>query len=166
MLAPGGPLALSGMFDQTVLESGNNVLVYTSEPLSQPMHVFGAPWHRGLCLNLGIVRGSHRKAHSRRCPSRRVLLYRHRAFNLPLRRQYQADQIHRWEFDLEPTSYVFAIGDRVRLEIAASAFPLYDRNPSTNIKPSEMSQWNWQRSTHMIHHDAENLSALHLPVVS
>ena len=80
--------------------------------------------------------------------------------------QYQADQIYRWEFNLEPTSYVFAEGDRVRLEIAASAFPLYDRNPSSNIKPSEMSQWNWQRSTHMIYHDADHRSALHLPVVS
>ena len=37
--------------------------------------------------------------------------------------QYQADEVHRWEFSLEPTSYVFAKGDRVRLEIAASAFP-------------------------------------------
>ena len=36
VLAPGGPLALSGMFDQTALESGNNLLVYTSEPLSKP----------------------------------------------------------------------------------------------------------------------------------
>jgi len=67
---------------------------------------------------------------------------------------------------LEPTSYVFARGDRLRLEIAASAFPLYDRNPSTRVKPSDMSQWNWQRSTHTIYHDADHGSALHLPVVS
>jgi predicted acyl esterase len=80
--------------------------------------------------------------------------------------KYQVDQIYRWEFNLEPTSYVFAKGDCVRLEIAASAFPLYDRNPSSRIKPSEMSQGNWQRSTHMIYHDAEHRSALHLPVVS
>jgi predicted acyl esterase len=80
--------------------------------------------------------------------------------------QYQPDQVHRWEFTLEPTSYVFAEGDRVRLEIAGSAFPLYDRNPSNQTKPSAMSQWNWQRSTHIVYHDAERMSALHLPVVA
>jgi uncharacterized protein len=166
VLAPGGTLALSGMFDQTALESGNNVLVYTSDPLIQPMHVFGAPRivayastsapcadltaklirvtaHGAEFCCIGIARSTH--------------LFGDR---------YQADQVNRWEFNLEPTSYVFAKGDRVRLEIAASAFPLYDRNPSTNIKPSEMSQWNWKRSTHMIYHDADHRSALHLPVVS
>ena len=79
--------------------------------------------------------------------------------------KYQADAIHRWEFTLEPTSYVFAKGDRVRLEIAGGAFPLYDRNPSNNTKPSEMSQWNWQRSTHIVHHDTNRNSALYLPVI-
>ena len=33
VLAPGGPQALSGPFDQAVLEMGNNLLVYTSEPV-------------------------------------------------------------------------------------------------------------------------------------
>ena len=79
--------------------------------------------------------------------------------------QYRADQVHRWEFNLEPTSYVFAKATAFAWRLLASAFPLYDRNPSTNIKPSEMSQWNWQRSTHMIYHDADHRSALHLPVV-
>jgi len=166
VLAPGGPLALSGMFDQSALESGNDLLVYTSEPLAEPLHVFGAPRiivyastsascadltaklirvtsHRAEFCCIGIARSTHLFGD-----------------------QYQADQIHHWEFHLESTSYVFATGDRVRLEIAASAFPLYDRNPSTTMKPSEMSPWSWQRSTHMIYHDAEHQSALHLPVVS
>jgi predicted acyl esterase len=78
--------------------------------------------------------------------------------------EYKADAIHRWEFALEPTSTVFAPGERVRLEIAGGAFPLYDRNPSNATRPSEMSPWNWGRSTHMVYHDAEHASALMLPV--
>jgi uncharacterized protein len=165
VLAPGGPLALSGMFDQTALESGNNLLVYTSEPLAVPTHVFGAPRivayasTSAACADLAkLVRVTADRAEF--CCigiARSSYLFGD---------QYQADRVHRWEFNLEPTSYVFAAGDRIRLEIAASAFPLYDRNSSTHIKPSEMSQHNWQRSTHMIHHDAEHRSALHLPVVS
>ena len=44
---------------------------------------------------------------------------------------YTADAIHCWQIELEPTSCVFAAGDAIRLEVASSAFPLYDRNPST-----------------------------------
>jgi putative CocE/NonD family hydrolase len=78
--------------------------------------------------------------------------------------EYKADAVHRWEFALEPTSTVFAAGERVRLEIAGGAFPLYDRNPSKATRPREMSPWNWGRSTHMVYHDAEHASALRLPV--
>ena len=44
VMSPGGLQALSGPFDQAGLEMGNNLLVYTSEPVQQPMEVFG---HRG-----------------------------------------------------------------------------------------------------------------------
>ncbi len=166
VLAPGGPQALSGMFDQTAIESGNNLLVYTSEPLTESMHIFGAP---------RIVVYASTSAACADLTAKLVRLTAGRAefCCIGIARStylfgdiYRADQVHRWEFDIEPTSYVFAKGDSVRLEIAASAFPLYDRNPSTKIKPSQMSQWDWQRSTHMIYHDAEHRSALHLPVVS
>jgi putative CocE/NonD family hydrolase len=43
VLAPGGPDALSGPFDQIVMEMGNNLLVYSTEPLSNAMHIFGQP---------------------------------------------------------------------------------------------------------------------------
>ena len=166
VLAPGGPLALSGMFDQSALESGNNLLVYTSEPLSESLHIFGAPRivayasTSAACADLTakLIRVTDQRAEF--CCigiARSTYLFGD---------QYRSDQVYRWEFSLEPTSYVFARGDRLRLEIAASAFPLYDRNPSTRVKPSDMSQWNWQRSTHTIYHDADHGSALHLPVVS
>jgi hypothetical protein len=165
VLAPGGALALSGMFDQTALQSGNNLLVYTSEPLADSMHVFGSP---------RIVAYA---ATSAACADLTAKLVRVTAASaefccIGIARStylfgdgYHADQVFRWEFDLEPTSYVFAKGDRIRIEIAGSAFPLYDRNPSNLTKPSQMSPWNWQRSTHMVYHDAERPSALHLPAV-
>jgi putative CocE/NonD family hydrolase len=166
VLAPGGPLALSGMFDQNALESGNNLLVYTSEPLTHPTHIFGSPrvmlyastsaTHADLTAKLIRVTADRAEFCCIGIARSTYLFADH----------YQPDQVHRWEFTLEPTSYLFAKGDRVRLEIAASAFPLYDRNPSNVTKPSQMSQWNWQRSTHILHHDAERPSALHLPVIA
>ena len=49
---------------------------------------------------------------------------------------YTADEVHGWEFTLEPTAFVLAPGERLRLEIASSAFPLYDRNPSNGTPPA------------------------------
>jgi predicted acyl esterase len=72
--------------------------------------------------------------------------------------------MQRWEFSLEPTSCAFAAGDAIRLEVASSAFPLYDRNPSTEVQPWLADSWNWQRSTQMVLHDAQHPSRLELPV--
>jgi len=77
---------------------------------------------------------------------------------------YAADRIHPWEFTLEPVSFVLAPGERLRLEIASSAFPLYDRNPSTAIPPQDADNWNWARSTQQILHSATYPSAIYLPV--
>ncbi len=65
-----------------------------------------------------------------------------------------------WDFTLEPTAFVLAPGERLRLEIASSAFPLYDRNPSTAVPPQLADNWNWARSTQQVIHDAQYPSAL------
>ena len=43
VIAPGGPTAAAGSFDQAGIEQGNNVLVYTSDPLEEDCSVFGSP---------------------------------------------------------------------------------------------------------------------------
>ena len=48
-------------------------------------------------------------------------------------RATRADQIHNWEFDLEPTSCRFAAGERIRLEIASSAFPFTTAIPEASV---------------------------------
>ena len=77
---------------------------------------------------------------------------------------YQADGIERWHFTLEPTSVVLSPGDSLRLEIASSAFPLYDRNPSNAVSPEKGDPWNWQRSTQQVLHSASHPSSLELPI--
>ena len=77
---------------------------------------------------------------------------------------YAADEIHAWEFTLEPIALVLAPGDRLRLEIASSAFPLYDRNPSTAVSPQDADNWNWSRSTQQVLHSSAYPSALYLPM--
>jgi putative CocE/NonD family hydrolase len=148
------------------MELGNNLLVYTGQPLREKLHVFGHPRvtlyaatsasstdltakllrvlpdGRALFLCMGVARSSYLFAGS----------------------SYEADAVHRWEFDLDPTSCVFFPGERLRLEIASSAFPLYDRNSSTGVAAAQASHWNWRRSTQQILHTVDCPSALHLPL--
>ena len=146
VLAPGGPLALSGMFDQNALESGNNLLVYTSQPLTEYLHVFGAPRivayvsTSASCADLTakLIRVTEQSAEF--CCigiARSTFLFGD---------QYQAETAFSagsltWSrlrtFSHQAIAFVW------RSPQAPS--PLYDRNPSTGVKPSKMSPRNWQR---------------------
>jgi len=166
VIAPGGITSASGCHNQATLELGNNLLTYTTAPFTAPLHIFGTPAVtlnattsapfadlvvKLVCLRpngdadficIGTARSTHLFANT-----------------------YAPDTPHEWQFDLEPTSWVFAPGESLRIEIAGNAYPLYDRNPGTATPPSKATSWDWQRSTHILHHDPASPSAIHLPVV-
>jgi len=166
VVAPGGPQAMSGPFDQAAIEMGNHLLVYASRPVVHETAVFGHPRivlyaatsaaqadftaklvrvmtnGRAEFLSIGVARSSW--------------LFRDA--------NYAADAIHRWEFTLEPIAFVLAPGECLRLEIASSAFPLYDRNSSADTPPHLADNWNWARSTQQVLHGASHPSSLYLPI--
>jgi putative CocE/NonD family hydrolase len=167
VMSPGGPQGVSGPTDQASLEMGNNLLVYTSAELQEPLHVFGAPkvvlYATTSAGSADFVAKLVRVLPSGRAEFCCIGIARS---NHLFAGAYTQDVVHKWEFSLEPTSTVFAKGERVRLEVAGCAFPLYDRNPSNATRPSLMSPWNWERSTHRVFHDAGRPSSLELPVVT
>ncbi len=166
VMAPGGPQAQSGPFDQSVLEMGNNLLVYTSEPAVRETEIFGQPRIKlyaatsaaqaDFTAKIVRVSSSGRAEFVSIGIARSSWLFRDSG--------YAADEVHAWEFTLEPVAIVLAPGERLRLEIASSAFPLYDRNPSSDVPPQLADNWNWGRSTQQILHSAAHPSALYLPV--
>jgi hypothetical protein len=165
--APGGPLSLPGLFDQSAIEAGNNVLVYTTDPLSEPLHVFGAP-RISLYVATSAPSADVTAKLVRVLPSGRAEF-----ISIGIARssflfgeKYRADAVYLWEFQLEPTSCMFSVGEQLRLEVAGCAFPLYDRNPGNDMPPREMTPFNWRRSTHIVHHSSEYRSAFHLPVIA
>jgi putative CocE/NonD family hydrolase len=166
VLAPGGTAALPGQFDQANLELGNNVLVYTTAPLVRPLRVFGTPrvvihcrtsrTHSDLTAKLVRVRPDGVAEFICIGIARSSWLFGH---------AYPLDtEVPAWSFSLEPTSCVFATGECLRLELASSAFPLYDRNPGTDVPSCRATSWEWQRSTQTVYHDATYPSTLYLPV--
>ena len=166
VMAPGGPQAFSGPFDQAALEMGNNVLVYTSDPVARETEFFGVPRVElfaatsASCADLvaKLVRVATNGHAEFLCIGIARSSWLFRATG------YAADAVHLWQFTLEPTAFVLAPGERVRLEVAGSAFPLYDRNSSTSVAPQLADHWNWARSTHQLLHAASHPSVLHLPL--
>jgi putative CocE/NonD family hydrolase len=157
---------LSGQFDQATLELGNNLLVYTSPSVVRATEVFGYPSIRLFAATSAAhadftAKLVHVKPNGR---AEFLCVGIARSSWLFPDASYSADDIHVWEFKLEPIAFVLAPGERLRLEIASSAFPLYDRNPSTDTPPQLAENWNWARSTQRVLHSAAHPSALHLPV--
>jgi hypothetical protein len=165
VIAPGGSGSLSGSYNQAQLELGNNVLVYTTEPLRDPLAIFGSP-RVSLCCSASAKSTDFTAKLVRVCPDGRVdfVCIGIARSEFLLGRDYSPDTVFRWTFELEPTSCRFDAGDRVRLEIASSAFPLYDRNPGSGLPSARATSWDWVRSTQMVYHDAARPSTLYLPL--
>jgi uncharacterized protein len=167
VLAPGGLQSLAGPTDQAVMELSNNLLVYTSDPAEHEMEVVGQPRvtvfaatsaaHADITAKLVRVTQDEHAEFLCIGIARSSWLFRDG--------EYEGDVVHKWEFTLEPIAFVLRVGERLRLEIASSAFPLYDRNPSTAVPPQSAGPWNWARSTQQILHTSEHPSAIYLPIV-
>jgi putative CocE/NonD family hydrolase len=125
-----------GAFDQRAIENRADVLVYSTEPLSEDLEVTGPirltlyasssapdtdftaklvdvePGGQARNLTDGIIRARYRQS-----PSDPGLL--------------KPGEVEEYTIDLGATCNVFAAGHRIRLEISSSNFPRFDRNPNT-----------------------------------
>ncbi|MCA1670144.1 MAG: CocE/NonD family hydrolase, partial [Thermomicrobia bacterium] len=150
------------------VEARADVLVYTTPPLDQPLEVTGpvklilyaissAPdtdWTAklvdvspcGYARNLtdGILRARYRN-------SMRV--------GAPI----TPGDVIAYEIDLWSTSNTFLPGHRIRLEVASSNFPRFDRNPNTGELPGRSAEMVSAFQT--VLHSSEYPSRLILPVI-
>ena len=165
VVAPGGSASASGPSNQAGMELGNNVLVYTGDVLTEAVHVFGTPEVAIYCATSAGASDLVVKVVCVRPGGDAMFVCIGVArSNVLFGEEYVADQAHLWRFEMEPTSCVFAAGDRIRVEIASSAYPLYDRNPGNEAAPRLADSWNWRRSTQTVFHDAAWPSAIYLPI--
>ena len=67
------------------------------------------------------------------------------------------------EIEFNPTSYAFAAGHRLRLQVTSSDFPAIDRNPNTGT--SLLVSDETVSATQTVYHSSACPSALILPVV-
>jgi len=177
----GGPLCCdsehlaAGPRDQRSVEAREDVLVYSTPPISEDMEVTGPVtlelfakssavdtdftgklvdvWPNGFAQNLteGILRVRYRD--SRETPA-----------------LMNPGQIYKLTIDMWATSNVFKKGHVLRLEISSSNFPRFDRNLNTGarryLKGSDGKSELFVNATNTVLHDAEHQSVLIVPVVS
>jgi putative CocE/NonD family hydrolase len=158
---PGGVANIAGPSNLALIELGNNLLLYTTPPLEKAVHVFGAPAVELHCATSACSADLVVKLVCVKPNGDAMFVCIGIA-----RSRHEADVVRRWKFSLEPTSCVFAVGDRIRIEIASSAYPLYDRNPGTGVAARLADSWNWSRSTQTIFHDVDRISTVYLPVIA
>ncbi len=167
VMAPGGPLALQGCFNQARLEQGNNVLVYTSAPMTRRVHVCGTPravvhvqssvGDCDMVVKLVRVQADGRAWNFSVGGARSSWLFGAGG--------HRADVVNEWVFDLEPTSCVLGVGERLRVEVASSAFPLFDRNPGSGVPARLAGPRDWRRARQQVLHTSSRRSRVELPVL-
>jgi uncharacterized protein len=170
----GGPLCCDsshlkpGPRDQRPVESRDDVLVYSTPPLTADVEVTGPVtlelyatssavdtdftaklvdvWPNGFAQNLteGILRARYRASQEK--PELMT-----------------PGQVYRFTIEAWSTSNVFRKGHVLRLEVSSSNFPRFDRNLNTGEDNGDASRH--VPATNTILHDAEHPSALILPVV-
>lgn len=165
------PLAPMGPADQRAVETTNSVLVYTGPRLKEPLEVTGnvrvvlyagttardTDWTAklvdvhpdGTAINIadGIIRARYRESLSTPTP-------------------IEPDRVYEYTLDLGSTSNLFDVGHRVRLEIASSNFPCFDRNLNTGGPLGKGGIGAAILATQTVYHDRERASRLFLPIVS
>lgn len=175
MPGPGGhsccfeDVAPMGPVDQENREVNNGVLVYTSEPLAEPIWLIGdvtatiyaattavdTDYAVRLCvvdkggvstnIQEGIIRARYRESLSD--PS---LL--------------EPNTIYRYEIEVGPVGVRLDTGERIRVQVTSTDFPQWDRNLNTGNSPSSEGLADSLVATQAIFHDEEHPSSINLPV--
>lgn len=163
-----GTPTLAGPKDQRIIISRKDILVYTSEPMIEPLAIAGpvkmklfaatdgpdTDWvvklidvaPDGFAMNLceGIIRARYRKG-------------------LDKIELLKPNEVYEYEIDLVGTANVFLSGHRLRVDITSSHFPQFDRNPNTGAPFGTSAQVRIAKQT--IFHAAGRASHIVLPVV-
>jgi uncharacterized protein len=158
----------TGVFDQREVERRADVLVYTGDPLPEQMEVTGP-----IRLKLFAASSAPDTDFMAKLVDVRPDGYAHNLAEGVMRARFREslsapspitpEKTYEYDIDMWSTSHVFAKGHRVRIEVASSNFPRYDRNPNTGHEFAVDSEMTPARQTVM--HSATAPSHIVLPVI-
>jgi putative CocE/NonD family hydrolase len=164
----GNPKDEPGAFDQRSLEGRSDLLVYSTEPLAQPVAVTGS-------VRAILQISSDAKDTDFTAKLIDVDL-EGRAWNVAngvQRARYRAGAVtpiwlelgktYEVTVSLKATAHTFLPGHRIRLWISSSDFPLHDRNLNTG--GDNVTETTWIIARNVVHYGGPAASRLILPIV-
>ena len=157
-----------GVTDQREVESRPDVLVYTGEPLETPLEVTGP-----LTVVLYAASSATDTDFTAKLVDVRPDGYAQNIADGIIRARYRdsqsqpslmsPDEPYEFRIDLWATSHVFLPGHRLRVEVASSNFPRFDRNLNTG--GDQATGTRFQTAQQTVLHNKEFRSHIVLPVI-
>jgi putative CocE/NonD family hydrolase len=163
------PVLALGPHDQRPAERFNSVLVYTSAPLRDGLEVRGRPR-----LDLWISSSARDTDFVAKLVDVRVDGFAQLVSLVPLRARFRESlsdtrllepgvpELLCMTFPL--VCHTFQAGHAIRLELASSCFPLFDRNPNTGAPSWKVSPVEFRTATQTVLHDTNHPSRLVLQI--
>jgi uncharacterized protein len=166
--------------DQRQASGRTDVLTYTSDVLTAPVHILGQPVANLVASTSGtdsdwVVKlidvypdqvASHPELGGYQLAvAMDIFRGRYReSFSTP--QALEPNKPLTYRFNLPPTDHVFLPGHRIMVQVQSSWFPLYDRNPQSFV-PNIFwaAPADYQKATQRIYHAPGEASAVELPVV-
>ena len=159
----------SGAQDQSTLELRDDVLVYTSEPLSHDRAVIGPVtvklWATSSAPDTDFTAklvDVHPDGFAQDVLNR-VVRARFRNGSKRPPELIEPGRAYEYEIDMGSTANVFRAGHRVRLDVSSSKFPHLARNHNTGEHSATDARF--EVATQTLHHDADRPSYVELEVV-
>jgi putative CocE/NonD family hydrolase len=166
--------------DQREASGRSDVLTYTSDALTAPVHILGQPVANLVASTCGTdsdwvvklidvypdqVADHPEMGGYQLAVAMDIFRGRYReSFSAP--QAIEPNKPLTYRFNLPPTDHVFLPGHRIMVQVQSSWFPLYDRNPQTFVpnifwaKPAD-----YIKATERVYHAPGMVSAVELPVV-
>jgi putative CocE/NonD family hydrolase len=166
--------------DQREASGRSDVLTYTSDVLTAPVHILGQPVASLVASTSGTdsdwvvklidvypdqVADHPEMGGYQLAVAMDIFRGRYReSFSSP--KAIEPNKPLTYRFNLPPADHVFLPGHRIMVQVQSSWFPLYDRNPQTFVpnifwaKPDD-----YKKATQRVYHAAGMESAVELPVV-
>ena len=167
--------------DQREASGRTDVLTYTSDVLTEPVHITGQPVANLVASTSGTdsdwvvklidvypdeVAGQPTLGGYQLAIAMDIFRGRYReSFSSP--KPIESGKPLTYRFALPPANHVFLPGHRIMVQVQSSWFPLYDRNPQTFVenifwaKPGD-----YQKATQRVYHSPGAASTIELPVAA
>lgn len=163
-----GTPTIAGPKDQRLIERRNDVLVYTSEFLTEPLSIAGPVTMKLHAATDGpdtdwMIKLVDVYPDGSAYPVSEGILRAKFKDGLDKVNLLTPNQVYEFEIELTGTANVFQPGHRIRIDITSSNFPQFDRNPNTGKPLGSDAEVRVAQQT--IHHGGVRASHIVLPVV-